>query len=257
MGRVERGVTMTRRQLFTYAMAGSAATLAARNWERAAFPDWPDAHVDKLLTDSPWAKPLTLPFKFSAPPRKPFVVSEFAQIGEPLGFPRGWPGSSGGGSQSRSPRIDDTNAPPVQTEIYLTTRWASALPMRQALALLMYGKHGLEAPKAEALLRGDGKEYVVEVAGFPVGSVPQGVRRFEAELADSAALWVKGRKPLRPTAVSVPEHGNHLIATLRFPRFENLSDDDGFIELSAQAGPMEFQQKFKLRDMQYKGRLEL
>lgn len=246
---------MTRRFFFA---AGSLAPLVARNWDRATFPEWSGDYIDKLLTDSPWARPLTLPFRFSAPAKRPFVVSEFDQIGEPLGLPKGWPsGGSSPATGNRSPRIDGGSAPPVQTEIYLTTRWASALPMRQAMALHQFGRSGLNSAKAAELLQGNPNEYVLEVAGFPTGMVPQGVRRFEAELLASATLLVKGRKSLRATAASVPEHGNHLIATLRFPRFENLSENDGLIELAAQAGPMDLHQKYKLREMNYKGRLEL
>ena len=246
---------MTRRLFLT---ASSLTPLAARNWDRATFPEWSESHVDKLLTDSPWARPLTLPFRFSAPATRPFAISEFYQIGEPLGFPKGWPtGGSSPNTGTRSPRIDDGNAPPVATEIYLTTRWASALPMRQALALLEFGKSGLNSPRAVERLQTDPKEYVIEVAGFPVGMIPQGVRRFEAAMMASASLLVKGRKPLRPASASVPEHGNHLTATLRFPRLENLSEEDGLIELTAHAGPMDISQKFKLREMSYKGRLEL
>jgi len=199
---------MTRRLFFA---AGSLAPLAARNWDRVAFPEWSDDQVDKLLTDSPWARPLTLPFRFSAPAKRPFVVSELDQIGEPLGLPKGWP--SGGSSPTtgnRPPRIDDGNAPPVQTEIYLTTRWASALPMRQAMALHQFGRSGLNTAKAATVLQEIPTEYVLEVAGFPAGMVPQGVRRFEAELLASATLLVKGRNSLRATAASVPEHGTHL-----------------------------------------------
>jgi hypothetical protein len=246
---------MTRRGFI--AAAGGAAGLTARNWERNAFPGWTDEFIDKLLTDSPWARPMTLPFRFSAPPRPRFLTSSFAQIGEPLGFPRGWPGEAGAPAGNRSPRIDDGNAPPVQTEIYLITRWASALPVRQAMALHQYGRSGLETPKAAEMLRGGGSEYVLEIAGFPAGMIPQGVRRFEAELLQSAALYVKGRKALAPVSCSVPEHGNHLIATLQFARYEELDADDGTIECTASAGPMEFRQKFKLRDMIYGGRLEL
>ena len=232
------------------------APLAARNWDRAVFPEWSEEHVDKLLTDSPWARPSTLPFRFSAPARRPFGVSEFAQIGEPLGLPKGWPSGSTTPA-NRTPRIDEGNAPPVQTEIYLTTRWSSALPMRQALALHQFGRAGLHSARAVELLRGTDAEYVLDVAGFPAGMVPQGARRFEAELLESATLLVKGRKALRATAASVPEHGSHLIATLRFPRFDNLFDGDGLIEFAALAGPMDIRQKFKLKDMSYKGRLEL
>jgi hypothetical protein len=243
---------MTRRFFLS---CSALAPLAARGWDRA-FPDWSDDYLDKLLTDSPWARPSTLPFRFSAPARRPFAVSEFAQIGEPLGFPKGWPTGTNTPS-SRTPRIDDSNAPPVQTEIYLTTRWSSALPMRQALALHQFGRAGLQSAKAQELLRGEEAEYLIDVAGFPVGMIPQGVRRFEAQLLESATLLNKGRKALNATAVSVPEHGNHLIATFRFPRFDNLSDGDGFIEFAAIAGPMDIRQKFKLHDMSYRGRLEL
>jgi len=249
---------MTRRFFFT--AAGCGAALAARNWERAGFPEWSDEFVDKLLTDSPWARPATVPFYFSAPARRPqAMASEFYQIGEPLGFPKGWPGSTTP-SQSpgaRVPRIDDGNAPPVKTEVYLTTRWATALPVRQAMALQMYGRGGLRDARAEKLLRGEEAEYVVEIAGFPVGMAPQGVRRMEAQLAESATVTVKGRKPVHATAASVPEHGNHLMATLRFPRMENLSAEDGLIEVYARAGAIEMVQKFKLREMIYRGRLEL
>ncbi len=233
--------------------------LAARNWERGTFPDWTEEYIDKVLTDSPWAKPLTLPFQFSMPARRMVPVSEFAQIGEPLGFPKGWPGNTGGTGQTggRMPRIDDGNAPPAHTEIYLTTRWSSALPVRQALALHQYGRSGLGNAKAVELLRGNDDEYVVDVAGFPVGMIPQGVRRFEAQLLDTATLHVKGRKAVKATSASVPEHGNHLIATLRFPRMENLSDGEGLIEFAAVAGPMDIRQRFKLREMNFKGRLEL
>jgi hypothetical protein len=234
--------------------AGLVIPAAARNWEREAFPDWSDGQIDKLLTDSPWARPLTLPFRYAAPPRQRLAGDRFAQIGEPLGLPKGWPGArqaTGGRS------MDDASAPPVQTEIYLTVRWATALPVRQAMALHQYGRAGLGGPKAVELLRGTATEYVLEIAGFPAGMVPQGVRRFEAQLLESATLLVKGRKGLRASAASVPEHGNHLISTLRFARFDNLSESDGFIEFSAQAGPMDIHQKFKLRDMNYKGHLEL
>lgn len=236
--------------------AAASAFLAARNWDRAAFPEWGNDYIDKLLTDSPWARPQTLPFKFSG--RRVIPRSNFDQIGEPLGLPKGWPGSTPSpNSRTQGPRVDDSNAPPVQTEIYLTTRWSTALPIRQALALHQYGRAGLDSPPAAALLNTPPAEYTLDVAGFPVGMVPQGVRRFEAELLQSATLSVKGRKPLRATAVSVPEHGNHLIATLRFDRYENLTEADGLIEFSAQAGPMDIRQKFKLHEMTYKGRLEL
>jgi hypothetical protein len=222
--------------------------ILARNWDRATFPDWSPDHIDKLLTDSPWARPHTLPFRFSAPA----PINRFDQIGEPLGFPKGWPTSS-----PKPTNIPIQTAPPVQSEIYLTTRWSSALPIRQALALHQFGRAGLQSAHAASLLNESPDEYILDVAGFPAGSIPQGARRFEAELLQSATINVKGHKPLHATAVSVPEHGNHLVATIRFPRKENFAEQPGFIEFTAHSGPMDIRQKFKLQEMTYKGRLEL
>jgi len=236
-------------------MAG-AAMAAGRNWERGSFPDWPAEHVDRILTDSPWARPLTLPYRLSLPAvRRAVPASEFAQIGEPLGLPKGWPGT--GTPTGRGARVEDMAAPPVLTEIYLTARWASALPVRQAMALFQYGRGGLDSAKAMEMLRDPGGEYVVELAGFPATAIVQGARRFEAELLESASLYVKGRKAVRATSSSVPEHGNYLIATLRFPRMADLAAEEGQIVIAASAGPMEIEQKFKLREMAYRGRLEL
>jgi hypothetical protein len=246
---------MTRRGFFAVAVGG--AWLAARNWERDAFPGWTEEFVDRILTDSPWARPLTAPFRYSAPARPRFLTSYFEQIGEPLGFPPGWPGRTGTQSGNRSPRTEDGAAPAVLTEIYLTVRWASALPVRQAMALHQYGRGGLDSPRAAALLEGASGEYVVEIAGFPATLVGQGARRFEAELLESAILHVKGRKALQAVACSMPEHGNHLIATLRFPRFADLAAEEGMVECSASAGPVAFRQRFKLREMTYGGKLEL
>ena len=246
-------MTMTRR---LWMGAAGAALASGRNWERNSFPDWPAEHIDRILTDSPWARPMTLPYRLSLPPvRRAMPVSEFAQIGEPLGLPKGWPGT--GTPTGRGPRVEDMNAPPVLTEIYLTARWASALPVRQAMALFQYGRGGLDSARAVETMRDPGGEYVVELAGFPATAIVQGARRFEAELLESATLLVKGRKAVRATASSVPEHGNYLIATLRFPRLADLRAEEGLITIAATAGPMEIEQKFKLREMGYKGRLEL
>ena len=57
--------------------------------------------------------------------------------------------------------------------------------------------------------------------------------------------------------MQVPEHGMHLMATLRFPRFENITAEDGVVQFSAEAGPARIECPFKLKAMIYRGRLEL
>lgn len=210
---------MTRRSLIGAIAASAVPYLAsARNWNRQEFPEWSQDWVDKILTDSPWAQ----------------------QHGVSLRYGFG-----------------DAANYPVQTEVYLTTRWASALPVRQATALAQFGRERLDQPKAQELLRGEGNEYVIEVAGFPAGVLTEGARKLEARLQESAYVMVKGRKALKAESASVPEHGMHLMATIRFERYDDLADSDGVIEFGAKAGLIQYARKFRLRDMHYNGHLEL
>lgn len=195
-------MTTTRRR-FLFA-AGAAPLIAGESWEESAFPNWTPETVDRLLTDSPWAKPLRVPFEFQPPPRQ--LQSGFGDIE----IPAGTPGSSiPRGGAGRSPRTARTGPGggryPVHTEVYLTIRWSSALPIRQALALERRTRDGLDDPKVREFLERRETHYVLEVFGLPVRMVPQGTRRLEAELLGSAQLWMKGHLPIRATSVSVPE----------------------------------------------------
>ena len=146
----------------------------------------------------------------------------------------------------------------ARAEIFLTTRWASALPIRRAMALAQFGEAGLQDERAVDLLSRSEPEYVIEVAGFPTTLIHQGAEKFEAELLKSTRLYTPTSRPVPPSSVTVPPHGMHLMATLRFPRFEGLDTKDGWIELAmAQPGAFKFQERFKLKDMVYEGRLEL
>jgi hypothetical protein len=62
--------------------------------------------------------------------------------------------------------------------------------------------------------------------------------------------------PMRTASVRVPEHGTYLSAELRFPRAHGITPEDGAVELRGEAGPIQIAQKFKLREMVYRGRLE-
>ena len=211
---------VTRRLFLTSLGAGSLSF--SRSRETRSFPNWSADHIDRILTDSPWAKEKALGFQL------PAVFSRQA----------------GGAAGARA-------------EIYLTVRWASALPVRQAIALQQFGANGLLDEKARELLDRHEEEYVVEIAGFPTTLIRQGARRFEAELAKSATLSIGGRRSLSPSSVHVPEHGMYLMATLRFPRLPNLTATDGDVTIYAQSGALEIEQRFKLKEMMYEGRLEL
>ena len=235
----------------------------AKPWDNPTFPNWSADFVDRVLTDSPWAKSSTVSFELSDDRR--FTPASFHQIGFPgggIGLPGagvpgiGWP--TGGSRTLATPRSGPAGRPSsVRTEIYITTRWASALPVRQAMALHQFGAAGLDSERALELLNRDDSDYIIDVAGFPTTLIRQGAARFEQELMKTVRLEMEGHRAVRATSVTVPEHGMYLIATLRFPRYSELSSKNAWIEVNAESGPLKVRERFKLKDMMYAGRLEL
>ena len=136
----------------------------------------------------------------------------------------------------------------AKTDVALTVRWASALPVRQALTRTGYGSTA-QAP--------EGGGYLVEIAGFPAIFVGERAKKLEAELAKSARLSVRGRAAVRAESASVPPFGMHLMATVRFAPIGGLTPDEGEVVVSASALGFELRQPFRLAPMVYRGRLEL
>ncbi len=258
---------MTRRAFLT--MVAAVPALRAASWEDHAFPDWTPEIVDRLLTDSPWAHPVTVPFEFQPSAKEPtseFSFNQFQFPGStspPWGIPGvGWPG--GGRRTDPNSRIpvpsrpgSGTGYPSVRTEVYLTVRWSSALPIRQALALERWGRRGLETPEAVEFLNRSEPDYVIEVFGLPASIAAQGTKDLQKDLVKTARLLWKGGRTLKAVGTEVPEYGEHLSAELRFKRSEAVTPDQGIVEFRAETGPMKIATKFKLDAMTYEGRLKL
>jgi hypothetical protein len=181
------------------------------------FPDWTAKEVDRLLTDSPWSRPLDVRF------RQPFTTR-------------------GGASGS------------VATEANLIVRWASALPVRQATALAL----GLQTRTAKRLLaEAQPREYVIEVAGFPVSALQGGPAGLRESMQASARLMAPDKSQRPPVSVEVPEHGTHVVAEVRFSAEPALAGGKGVVEFTATAGAMRIRAKFALETMRYQGALAL
>lgn len=248
---------MVTRRLFVCSL-GAGACAYAKSWERPLFPDWKPEFVDKVLTDSPWAKSYTAAFELR--PDAGRFTSTYAQIGFPgAGLPLPLPGQRPGGSRPAGGSQSGGNSGgwATRTEIYLTIRFASALPVRQALALTEFGREGLESDRAKRILAPSESEYVIEVGGFPATAVKGGAKLLQEDFAKSARLVVRGHAQGVVASADVPEWGNHLVATLRFPRFADLGPEDGKLKLVASVGPIRIDQAFALNEMVYRGRLEL
>ncbi|MCW5981064.1 MAG: hypothetical protein KIT09_23480 [Bryobacteraceae bacterium] len=248
--------SISRRSFLAAVSTGSLARAAS--WELKAFPQWTAEDVDRLLTDSPWAKPATVPFELEPPPTR--LLSDFSDIGLPggVGWPGGgWPGGGRGVPTGPGSGSGQGGGWKVRTEAYLTVRWSSALPIRQAVALDRWGAGGLESPEALALLREEPKEYVIEAFGFPAIVFHRQVEQLKKELPAHATLLRKGHPPIRAASVEIPEYGQYLTVTFRFPRQAPIAAEDGSVEFIAATQQFDLRKKFKLPAMTYEGRLEL
>jgi hypothetical protein len=215
--------------------------------------------VHELLTDSPWAHAVDVPFEFQPAPGGMLPsLSRSWQIGVPPSVPD-WPGRRSPRTTSPGPTTPTGGGRryPVRAEVYLTVRWSSALPIRQALALERWGRRGLDQPEAVTFLDEPRSDLVLEIFGMPARLGAEGTRNLERDLKKTARLILKGRRPIEPSNVEAPEHGQHLSAELHFPRMEQVSADMGNLEFRAAAGGLEIESKFKLKAMVYDGRLEL
>ena len=85
----------------------------------------------------------------------------------------------------------------------------------------------------------------------------RGASALAEDLRKSARLTIKGSAPVPAKAAEVPEHGMHLVAAIHFPRFVDLPAADGVLQFSASSGTIRIEQPFKLKQMVYRGRLEL
>ena len=243
---------MTRRSLLLSAVS---LPIVGKQWDESKFPDWSTSTIDRLLSDSPWAKEWEATIEV---PVERNAVSTFAQLGMDLPrLPRVPQPSPAPGPTQRIPTIPSDGPWSVRTHVSVIVRWASARPVRRATALQQFGRNGLSDERAVELLKSTPEEYVVELAGLPRNAAGRGPEEIQKQLTKSAKLFVAGRRPLSPSKVSVPTYGLQVTASLRFPRYSNLTAEEGNIEVSAEAGQVRLSERFKLRSMIYEGELAL
>lgn len=244
---------MTRRSLL-FSMA--AASVFAKEWDDSKFPDWSTATIDRLLTDSPWAKEWEATIDV---PVEKNITSTFIQLGMDLPrLPQAPAGSRGPQSPgSRIPQIPTDGPWSVRTPVSLILRWASALPVRRASALQQFGRNGLGDERAVELLAGNPNECVLEIAGLPRNAAGKGPDEIQKQLMRTARVYVAGRRAVTPIAVKTPSYGALITASVRFPRYQNLNAEDGNLEVSFELGAVRVSERFRLRSMIYEGLLEV
>jgi hypothetical protein len=229
---------MTRRTALLIGLAGgfqparSWAYASKEFWNEKPPSEWTAEEIDLLLNKSPWAKEAQ--------------VSYYGGQNGPLS--NSLPGTRSRSSGNASSRSSPSAASPAAWKAII--RWESALPVRQALK-------AQPSPDIE-------KFYVLNMVGdIPsIGATPdedesQRAARFET-LKQVTKLEHKGDEILLSRVEVSPKNEASLAGTLfYFSRVLALRTKDNQATFSTKLGPIDVKCKFTLKDMMYRGNLEL
>jgi hypothetical protein len=222
-------------------LLASAALTAADFWEEKDFTIWSPQQVEKMLTDSPWAKKATI------------VAGSLREGGDLGGFQSGGAGVGGGGGAARDSDAGGSEFTGVR-RITVTVAWISALPVRQAIARL---RAGVDAPVLPDDKRLPEEEafYVVAVAGLPIRVAQAATLN---EVLAKTALKSKRKEPIKPADIRiVPESKQTVRVEFVFPKSTAIDLEDKEVEFVTKMGDADIAKKFPLADMMVRGRLAL
>ena len=232
-------------------LVASAVLAGADFWQEKDFKAWTAPQVEKMLTDSPWVKKVT-------------VVIGSLREGSLDGFQGGDVGLGGGAG--RNPE-DGTQVQGVR-RVTVTVAWISGLPVRQAMVRMQSGLGAGIAPDQQRQLSQDEPLYTLAVVGLPL--------RGRAILLGTIDE-IKARTALKPArkdrippedvrVLSVPawtlgrsfKDGDQFVRVeFLFPKTSAIALDDKEVEFSTKLGDVELTKKFKLADMMVRGQLAL
>ncbi len=235
----------------------ACSAFAADFWQKKKYTDWTDDDIRKLMSDSPWAKTVTVALKgFGAPPAVLPMGGGGGGGGRRGGGGGGGDaGGEGGGMGAGGGEAGSMMGGSPGTQIAI--RWRSALPVRQAIARYSALREAPNAAAAAEALTRPMQVYSVEIAGLPSKAVPMDPE----QIKDNAELRVKNQSPLRPAEVRIEAQGRNTAVYLLFYRTQagaraiQLADNEVEVFLQLEAGKIS--KKFKLKDMVFAGQLEL
>ena len=243
----------------------SLALLAAgdQTWKDKQIAEWTEDDARQVLSDSPWAKPVTPTVSRSRPEgeRRAGGMGRGGGIGiggiglgipglggmgrrGGMGGPRTGGGYPGGGQpgDTGNGRAERNMEPPA-----LTLRWESALPVRTAELKV----RETSSPTV------DESHYAIAVYGVPRRGANGDSKTLEGELKKEAALRRDGKKDLKPSSVEVLQREEGTVVVYLFPRAKEITRQDKRVQFDARIGWFQLTQSFYLDDMTYRGKLEL
>ena len=258
-----------------------ATGLGADFWEKTEFTHWSGKEVGKMLSDSPWAKRVTIPI---GTPRSGGGAGGGGGGRGGGGGGRGGGGApgGGGGGGGRGGGGGGNADIPITPTMNLTVRFRSALPIKHSLVKSGMGESTELTPDMQKFVDTAETHYIVAVDGLPQQLSRMGEN--PAALVGTAVLRRKGKNDIAAEKVEVTASDLTRFYYF-FPRTEVIGPADKevefFMKLERPAGEgqggggpgaggggrgggaafavfgKEIKRKFKLKDMVYNGTLEL
>ena len=231
-----------------------ATLVAADFWETKAFTTWSEEEVVTLLTDSPWSRVAWVHTPHAALATRVGGLSG-GVVGAGVGS-RGGIGAGGGGvAGDGAGNLGGGTfmAPPHRTR--LTVRWASALPVRQAV-LRRSQSAGADVPRDMAEPR-DRVEpfYRVAVSGIPV-ELSETVTSLN-DVLQATTLKAGRRLVLSPVDIRLRYEDDLLVIESHFLKADPIVLEDREVEFVTKLGPTQIKRTFTLKDMIMHGALRL
>ncbi|MBA3972975.1 MAG: hypothetical protein C0504_02005 [Candidatus Solibacter sp.] len=224
---------------------------AAGDWKRASFPDWSDDLVIKLVTDSPWSRPLNVRLAWRKDAPRPFTPNDVPGVNR---SPTAQPGMIQGGSPLGG---IGAKKPKMPGDAGIIVRWASALPIRQAKALYRQREEKLPLPKATELIAPRGGGYVLELHGVPAEVAHQGPETVADIARQSVIMRTKTGRILRPIRAEARVNALSLTILVTFSDTEPVTLSDREVEVTGDLQIFKFRASFPVAPMVYLGNLEM
>ena len=246
---------MTRRSALLLGLGASCCGAGLQGWAFAAVEFWNDKEpsawskkeIHRLLSRSPWAKVAALMIRGAPGGVLDDIARPRGTGGRGSGM--GLPGAGAEGSGRGGAEMGGT------PQISVLVRWESAAPVREAARQLV---------PAEAL-----EYYIISVSGLPAAGHgletptegPESAeprQRMEEQFKETAELIRKGREPIHPERLHTVEQAGRRAVLLFFPRAPRpITLEDREVTLAGSIGPAQLRIDFSLKDMLYRGKLEL
>jgi hypothetical protein len=229
---------------------------ASQPWKTGDPKEWTSQDVDHVLTNSPWAQSASASFALAEDNTAPLPPAiDVPQAGMPSPRNAATDGRWDGGV-SRVNR----NGPPT---LDVTVRWNTALPVRQAFERKRSGpRYSPEQVR---------KDYIITVIGLvPAGRYVQPQMRTSSsdgledvrnpeEMLEGVMrysfLFPRGKSSIHPEDAKLDTSTGTL--HIFFPRTQAIDAGDKEVTFQMRFGSLSVVKKFRLKDMMYRGQLEL